>query len=538
VTWRAEDPQGHESLKIKWELVPYIRGKHWLDLGCGDEKVFKQFIGVDNGHHAKEFGWKILPDISVESCESMPLLASGQYDLVFSSHLLEHIEDYKSALKEWWRLVKPNGYLALYLPHKKLYPNIGENGANPDHKHDFVPEDIITAMQELPGWDLLENQERSAGTEYSFFQVYKKVGGKHCRRAKPVEGKKACVVRYGAFGDIIMASSVFPGLKEQGYHVTLYTVPSAYEVVKHDPHIDHVVLQITDIVPNEELQFFWLHLEQKYDKFINLSESVEGAWLPVPSRVSYHWPDEIRRKYFNKNYIEFAHELAGVPLPPKGRFYPTVEERHWARKNKDKMEGRVVLFSLSGSAVHKTWPHIDMLFARILHAYEDVKIITVGDKLCQILETGWMEEPRVIRRSGEWSIRESMSFCEVSDLIIGPETGLLNAAGMLEAPKICLLSHSTSENLTKHWLNTVALTPEMTPCYPCHRMHYGFKFCHQDSHSKQALCMVNITVPQVWKEVVKFLGKPDVDIPEEIEPTLVLHDSKAQLRDQVANALG
>jgi ADP-heptose:LPS heptosyltransferase/predicted SAM-dependent methyltransferase len=533
MTWRAEDPQGHESLKIRWELVPYIRGKHWLDLGCGDEKVFKQFIGVDNGHHAKEFGWKILPDVSVESCESMPLLASGQYDLVFSSHLLEHIQDYKGALREWWRLVRQNGYLALYLPHKKYYPNIGESGANPDHKHDFEPDDIVKAMQEIPGWDLLENQERNQGTEYSFFQVYKKVGGKQCRRAKPLVGKKACVVRYGAFGDIIMASSLFPGLKEQGYHVTVYTVPSAYEVIKNDPHVDHFVLQVPDIVPNEELQFFWLHLEQKYDKFINLSESVEGAWLPVPSRVSYHWPDEVRRKYFNKNYLEFAHELAGVPLPPKAKFYPTTEEKQWARKTKEKM-GRAVLCSLSGSAVHKTWPHVDQLFARLLYAYDDLKIVTVGDKLCQILETGWTEEERVVKRSGVWSIRESMSFSEVSDLIIGTETGLLNAAGLLEVPKICLLSHSTEENLTKHWKNTVSLTPDLTPCYPCHRMHYGFKFCHQDSESKQSLCMVNTPVTKVWDAVVKFLGKPDNEIPEEIVPEITLHDSKSLMAHHVS----
>jgi ADP-heptose:LPS heptosyltransferase/predicted SAM-dependent methyltransferase len=538
VTWNAEDPQGHESQKIKWELIPYIRGKYWLDLGCGDQKVFPAFIGVDNCHHAKEFDWKIKPEIDVETCEKMPMLASGQYDLVFSSHLLEHIQDYQSALREWWRLIKPNGYLALYLPHKKFYPNIGEDGANPDHKHDFEPEDIVKAMQEIPGWDLLENQERNQGQEYSFFQVYKKVGGKVCRRAKPITQKKACVVRYGAFGDIIMASSIFPGLKEQGYHVTLYTVDLAYEIVKHDPHVDHIIVQAKDIVPNVDLQFFWLHLQQKYDKFINLSESVEGAWLPVPSRVAYHWPDQVRRKYFNRNYLEFAHELADVPLPPKAKFYPTVEERQWAHKTKARMGGRAILCSLSGSAVHKTWPHVDTLFARILYAYNDVKIVTVGDSLCQMLETGWTDEERVVKRSGVWSMRESMSFSEVSDLILGTETGLLNAAGLLDVPKICLLSHSTEENLTKHWKNTITLTPDLTPCYPCHRMHYGFTFCHQDSESKQSLCMVNTPVTKVWDAVVKILGEPDNPIPEEIVPQITVHDNKALLAQKVADALG
>jgi hypothetical protein len=48
-----------------------------------------------------------------------------------------------AALRAWWDILKVGGHLCLYLPHRDLYPNIGSDGANPDHKHDFVPEDII-----------------------------------------------------------------------------------------------------------------------------------------------------------------------------------------------------------------------------------------------------------------------------------------------------------------------------------------------------------------------------------------------------------
>ena len=34
MSWNINDPQGNESGKIKWEIVPYTRGRG-LDLGCG-----------------------------------------------------------------------------------------------------------------------------------------------------------------------------------------------------------------------------------------------------------------------------------------------------------------------------------------------------------------------------------------------------------------------------------------------------------------------------------------------------------------------
>lgn len=161
MVWRIDNPEGSESKKICWELVPYTRGLG-LDIGCGPTKAFDHFIGIDSRKDTQMFGIQMNPDFTVPDASNLPMFASEQYDFAFSSHLLEHIEDYKAALKEWWRLVKVGGHLCLYLPHRNFYPNIGENGANPDHKHDFLPKDIIDAMKEIaPSWDLLVNQERN-----------------------------------------------------------------------------------------------------------------------------------------------------------------------------------------------------------------------------------------------------------------------------------------------------------------------------------------------------------------------------------------
>lgn len=43
------------------------------------------------------------------------------YDFVYSSHTLEHMSDPAEALINWWRVVKPGGFLILYIPHRDLY---------------------------------------------------------------------------------------------------------------------------------------------------------------------------------------------------------------------------------------------------------------------------------------------------------------------------------------------------------------------------------------------------------------------------------
>lgn len=497
MVWRLTDPNGSESMKMLWELVQFTRGRG-LDLGCGPSKTFPHFIGVDNHKDTQLFGIQMKPDI-VCDVTKLDVFGSASMDFVFSSHVLEHIQDHHSALKEWWRVIRPGGHLCLYLPHKDHYPNIGTEGANPDHVHDFMPQDIVDAMKDIGGWELLRNEDRSEDREYSFFQVFKKrTDGKHIYSLPKKHEKTCAVVRYGAFGDAIQSSAILPGLKAQGYRITYYTTPRAQEVLLHDPNIDEFYIQDTDQVPNQVLDSFWGWEAKKYDKWINLSESVEGPWLALPGRSNHRWPHSVRQKYLNVNYSEFAADMAEVSRGTQ-KFYATEQEKEWARKERQKIGGDLlIMYSLSGSSVHKVWPWMDHLFARILVTCKNARIVTVGDEMSKMLEKGWENESRVIKKSGEYTIRQSMSLLDVCDIIIGPETGMLNAAGQMDLQKIVLLSHSSQENLTKHWKNTTALEPANTECYPCNRMHYSFEHCHKDEPTGVAKCQADISLERAW----------------------------------------
>jgi len=66
-------------------------------------------------------------------------IEKGKYDFVYSSHCLEHMISPFVAIREWWELVKPGGYLIFSVPDEDLY----EQGKFPsiyncDHKHTFT----------------------------------------------------------------------------------------------------------------------------------------------------------------------------------------------------------------------------------------------------------------------------------------------------------------------------------------------------------------------------------------------------------------
>lgn len=520
MTWKIDDPQGNEAAKVRFDIVPYTRGVV-LDLGCGPFKAFPHFLGVDNGHHAQAFGWQIKPEISVETCEILagemtPEVAKrfgvekfevvteskgedvhrgyaripdASCDAVFSSHLLEHIENTEAALTEWWRVLKPGGHLCLYLPHKQFYPNVGEEGANPDHKHDFMPAEITAFMMTVAeGFDLVVNEERNDGFEYSFLQVYRKRSDgvqdvalwEFDVRAR-AEQKRALIVRFGGIGDMIMMSSVLPQLKERGYHITLMTTPAGQEVVRADPHIDAFIIQDTDQVPNPWLTEYFKCWSKKFDKFINFCEVVEGNLLPLPGTSRHAWPDYMRQKYLNENYLEFHHQIAQLEYQPRPRFYATPDEVERVKKWRMALgDVRIVLWTLAGSSPHKTYPHIDAAVAQLLMKHANTVVVFVGDDACRILESQWENEKRVVRLSGRIGIRETLALaCHGVDVVVGPETGVLNAVSHLNIPKVVMLSHSSIKNLTRNWANTTALMPSQAaaPCYPCHRLHTDRDYC-------------------------------------------------------------
>ena len=509
MTWRADGPQGNETAKVHDRIAPFVAGRG-LDLGCGFwklkvPKTGKDFcLGVDSAYHGSA------PDVDV-NCDvtSLDLFTDESFDYIYSSHTLEDMPYPAAVLKEWWRVLKPGGNLILYLPLTKdvakslgredwenFYPNKGEPLANPAHQHDYSPEEIKGFVSQCGPVEILVDEVRGEKEEYSFLQVYRKLSSE-ALDAKPFivqpAAKRALVVRYGAIGDIVQSTPVFRKLKEEGYHVTLNCTKPAPEILKHNPNVDECIVQIKDYVENkgDNLQKYWTEIAKSYDKFVNLTGAAEDTLL-IADKYIYKWCTEIRKEHpeldeasvlhnalnvardkaQNTNYYDKHLELAGYSDPrPRGDLYFSEQEEIMAAGFRAKYPNRfIVMWSLAGSSYHKMYPYFHLVLSELTAKIPEILVVSVGDQECRLLER--MPSTRYLPRAGVWELRTSMVMTKWVDLVVGPETGILNAAGCFPTPKITLLSHSTHENLCKYWENDYCLAPEGVFCYPCHVLHY------------------------------------------------------------------
>lgn len=523
--WSAETSQGFESDKIAAFVVPYTRGRG-LDIGCGRRKVWPHCIGVDNGHH---FGAHTQAEVSGDGSD-LSLFADGSLDFVFSSHTLEHFHEEKVSkiLAEWARVLRPGGYLVLYVPSGNLYPKCKpelQPGANPDHKWDIYPGDIEKHLLEKTdcGWTQLECEERNGDIEYSLYEVYqKRDDGEFVKKVweRNPQGLKRClVIRYGAIGDQIIASSILPQLKKQGYYITYSVSTDREDILRHDPHIDEFMLQDTDQVPNMQLGAYWktIELSGRYDRIINLCESIEGCLLTLPGKLTNDYSHAARHKIMNKNYLEHTHDIADVPYKFSPRFYATDEERAAAKAERNRWDAPIIHWALNGSSAHKVYPWVQIVVAWLIqktpaHIYftgdpKDGKMLQ--DAILRELKGDNVPTDRIHPMAGVWSIRQTLSFAQQADCVVGPETGVLNAVSFEPMPKVIYLSHSSVENLTKHWINTKSLTPEQSrcPCYPCHRLITGFEGCNKNAETAAAQCASSISPDRVFGTIAKALIK-------------------------------
>lgn len=307
--------------------------------------------------------------------------------------------------------------------------------------------------------------------------------------------KKALVVRLGAYGDMIQISPLLRKLKEDGYYVSVYTKKRAQPVLLHNPRVDEIIIHDDTIKP-EELPELYKKLETQCDRFINLSGSIEGGLLKIQGTMEYEWPKWKRHVECNVNYVDRTMSVGGYESKGEATelFFSLTEERQ-AKKLKQKHKGKFfILWALAGSSYHKAYPYAEYVARAILNAHEDVVIYTVGDAFTQLIE--W-QHPRTHNASDLWSIRKTMSMTKYADLVIGPETGVLNAAGCFDTPKIIFLSHSTEENLSKYWKNVNPIIPSVD-CYPCHRLIYENEQCELEPGIKSPICASRIP----WRLVV------------------------------------
>jgi predicted SAM-dependent methyltransferase len=97
-----------------------------LNLGCGKD-VKKGYINLD---YKKLTGVDVSHDIN----KTPYPFKNDEFDEIYASHVLEHVDNLEKVMKELHRIIKKGGFLHIRVPH---FTNSGAF-ADPTHKHFFA----------------------------------------------------------------------------------------------------------------------------------------------------------------------------------------------------------------------------------------------------------------------------------------------------------------------------------------------------------------------------------------------------------------
>ena len=162
-------PKGETDL-CRNRLLKYCKGQG-LDLGCGNVKIKNEAIGID----------LLSPyaDMRLDA-RLMPFYNDEFFDYIFSSHLLEEIENTEATLREWLRILKKGGYIVLYQADRDYYYPLDDPRCNQKHIHHFVWKDLWEIFEKIGNVELTHHDRYSKDpyNEWSFELVIQKMGDK------------------------------------------------------------------------------------------------------------------------------------------------------------------------------------------------------------------------------------------------------------------------------------------------------------------------------------------------------------------------
>lgn len=173
-SWRDWRIEARELLRLA-RVTP---GTHVLEIGCGGGGVLRMLrergarcVGVDPLEKALylsrerfalrniETGRKGAGEKNLSLSPALPLFPSlvqigkdttlpfraNAFDAIIGQHVVEHLPAIDAALREWKRLLKPNGRIALATPNAQ-YPDPA-HFADAEHAHIFSPDELRRACE-------------------------------------------------------------------------------------------------------------------------------------------------------------------------------------------------------------------------------------------------------------------------------------------------------------------------------------------------------------------------------------------------------
>jgi SAM-dependent methyltransferase len=117
------EKDGKVFFKYKGEIYPdYLNKGNSVSFIFDKAKGYCQGKGIDVGAGSGPLPGSIpIENEEEQNAYKLDKFLDGSLDYVFSSHCLEHLDNWKDALSLWIRKLKTNGILFLYLPHESMH---------------------------------------------------------------------------------------------------------------------------------------------------------------------------------------------------------------------------------------------------------------------------------------------------------------------------------------------------------------------------------------------------------------------------------
>ncbi len=146
----------HEAAYVRASTM--VDGKRVLDLGCntgyGSEILSRsanKVVGVDVSHAAISAAKQRFADKGIEFClidgERMPF-GDGEFDVVVSCQVIEHIVDYNIYFDELKRVLSSTGVAIFTTPNSVLRLDPGMKPWNPFHVREFAHSELKQLLNE------------------------------------------------------------------------------------------------------------------------------------------------------------------------------------------------------------------------------------------------------------------------------------------------------------------------------------------------------------------------------------------------------
>ncbi len=334
----------------------------------------------------------------------------------------------------------------------------------------------------------IESQYRSlykekVGMSYPVETVYKPYKG------EDLTGKKIIAWRTGGIGDMMFLSPVFRYLKSKYKDCFIRVATGCKQPLECLPEID----ELYDMPFNAKLL-------EDMDYHLFFQGIIEGS-----SDVSKttHAVDMFF-SYFNIDSTHFPIE------EKRPRLFFKKEETEWCEKTltnlKINKNDYVVGIQMETSAPLRNYPKENMkAVVDALIKEDNVKIVLIGAEHHNVIGHYLRGNNEKIHIATGYNVRESIILATRYNLIISPDTFMIQVAGALEKPLIGIYGPFPSEVRMKYFKNAIGLDPSVV-CSPCFK--HDFRACVKGHPSP---CFSLITPQDILEAVdhmkFKFTGK-------------------------------